>query len=489
MAVSEGTTRTVVTEYELGPYTRARLVFDPDRGMMYEVIEPELTEKEWEVYRAVKDEILYNLNIDLTDREGFRERVRPLIVKYYKKIMKTKKPPEERINYILYYLERDLIGFGKLDPLIRDPNIEDIHVSGVGKPVFVWYTKYDLLPTNVVFEDESELRRHLQKIMFVSGKQVSYTRPIVDATMPGGLRVHIVHEAVSPTGAQVVIRKHRKVPLSVLDLITSGMAPPEVFAYLWTLVENKASILIIGETAAGKTTLLNAIASFIPYNMKIVVVEEVRELNLPHPNVSYLVTKEALDSVGKVTLFDLVKAAMRQRPDYIIVGEIRGEEAYALFQAISLGHGGLSTVHADSPRSLVKRLMMKPLEIPPYMIRELHTIVHAAKVRIGGLVNRYVVEVADLIDIDDERLEPEFTTVYSMRITEEGVKRTYRPEASHALKRISEQKGIPVEYLLNGIKKKTEFLKKAVARGLSYEEFIREITRWWLGVTPSTTEL
>ena len=487
--MSKGIERAVVNEYELGPYTKARLVFDPDMGMMYEVVEPELNEKEWEVYRAVRDEVLYNLNIDLNAREGFRKKVKSLITKYYKKILKVKKPPEERVNYILYYLERDLIGFGKLDPLIRDPNIEDIHVSGVGKPIFVWYTKYDLLPTNIAFEDETDLRRHLQKIMFVSGKQVSYTRPIVDATMPGGLRVHIVHEAVSPTGAQVVIRKHRSVPLSVLDLIASGMAPPELFAYLWTLVENKASILIIGETAAGKTTLLNAIASFIPYNMKIVVVEEVRELNLPHPNVSYLVTKEALDSVGKVTLFDLVKAAMRQRPDYIIVGEIRGEEAYALFQAISLGHGGLSTVHADSPRSLVKRLMMKPLEIPPYMIRELHTIVHTAKVRIGGLVNRYVVEVADLVDIDDERLEPEFSTVYAMRITEEGITKTYNPEASYALKRISEQKGIPVDYLLNGIKKKTEFLKKAVARGLSYEEFIKEIMRWWLGASPGSTEL
>lgn len=486
--MGEALSRTVVSEYELGPYTKVRLVFDPDVGMVYEVIEPELSEKEWEVYRAVRDEILYNLNIDLTDKEGFRKRVRPLIIKYYKKLLKTKKPPHERIDYILYYLERDLLGFGKLDPLIRDPNIEDIHVSGVGKPVFVWYTKYDLIPSNIVFKDETELRRHLQKIMFVSGKQISYTRPIVDGTIPGGLRVHIVHEAVSPAGAQVVIRKHRSVPLSVLDLIASGMAPAEVFAYLWTLVENKASILIIGETAAGKTTLLNAIASFIPYNMKIVVVEEVRELNLPHPNVSYLVTKEALDSVGKVTLFDLVKAAMRQRPDYIIVGEIRGEEAYALFQAISLGHGGLSTVHADSPRSLVKRLMMKPLEIPPYMIRELHTIVHSAKVRIGGLVNRYVVEVADLVDIDDERLEPEFTTVYSMRITEEGTSRTFKPEASHALKRISEQKGIPVEYLLNGMKRKTEFLKKAVAKGLSYEEFIKEITRWWVGVSSGSSE-
>ncbi len=485
--MAEEVTRAVVKEYELGPYTKVRLVFDSDKGMVYEVIEPSLDDGEWRVYRAVRDEILYNLDIDLTNREDFRRTVRPLIRKLYKKLLKVKNPPEERIDRILYYLERDLIGFGKLDPLIRDPNIEDIHVSGVGKPVFVWYTKYDLLPTNIIFEDESELRRHLQKIMFMSGKQVSYTRPIVDATMPGGLRVHIVHEAVSPTGAQVVIRKHRRVPLSVLDLIASGMAPPEVFAYLWTLVENKASILIIGETAAGKTTLLNAIASFIPYNMKIVVVEEVRELNLPHPNVSYLVTKEALDSVGKVTLFDLVKAAMRQRPDYIIVGEIRGEEAYALFQAISLGHGGLSTVHADNPRSLVKRLMMKPLEIPPYMIRELHTIVHTAKVRIGGLVNRYVVEVADLVDIDDERLEPEFSTVYSMRITENGIIRTYKPEVSHALKRISEQKGIPIEYLLNGIRKKIEFLKKAIARRLSYEEFIKEITRWWLGAVPEST--
>jgi len=478
----ETTLEAVVKEYNLGKFTHIKLVFNLNEGMKYIVEEPQLDEKEKEILEKVKMIVIDSPDIDLEDTKGFRDSVIPIIERYYRKIYKTKKPPSERLEMIYYYVERDVIGFGKLDPVLKDPNIEDIHISGVKNPVFVWYTKYDLIPSNIYFSDERELWQHVQKVMFASGKQVSYTNPIVDATLPGGLRVHIVHQSISPTGAIIVIRKHRQVPLSALDLIASDMAPPEVFAYLWTLVENKASILIIGETASGKTTLLNAIASFIPYNMKIVVVEEVRELNLPHPTVSYMVTKETMDSRGKVTLFDLVKAAMRQRPDYIIVGEIRGEEAYALFQAMALGHGGLGTMHADSPVSAVKRLMMKPLEIPPYMIKELDTIVHTTKVRLGGMVNRYVVAVADLKDIDDKRLEPQFEYVYRTTIGEKGLERHINLERSVALRRISEQKGIPLSYFYDSIEKKKRFLEESVKKGLSYSEFIREIVKWWMGI-------
>ncbi len=477
----------VVKEYDLGKFTHVKLVFSLDEGMKYIVEEPELDELEKKILVTVKNRVLDDPRIDLDDRDKFSETVAPLVRRIYRRVKRMKEPPQERLEVIQYYLERDILGFGKLDPVFRDPNIEDIHISGIKNPVFVWYTRYDLVPTNIYFESEEELWRHVQKVMFASGKQVSYTNPIVDATLPGGFRVHIVHQAVSPSGAIVVIRKHRQVPLSAVDLIASDMAPADLFSYLWTLVENKASILIIGETASGKTTLLNAIASFIPYNMKIVSVEEVRELNLPHPTVSYLVTRETMEA-GKVTLFDLVKAAMRQRPDYIIVGEIRGEEAYALFQAMSLGHGGLGTMHADSPVSAVKRLMMKPLEIPPYMIKELDTIVHTTKVRIGGAVNRYVVTVADLKDIDDQRMEPVFEYVYRTSITEQGIRRHIMLENSYALRRIAEQKGIPLEFFFDNMKKKKRFLEDAVRRGLSYDEFIREVVKWWMGigVSPGT---
>jgi flagellar protein FlaI len=472
----------VVREYDLGKFTHIKLVFSLDEGMKYVVEEPVLDDLEKRVLSLVKEKVIDSPEIDIEDRRAFREQVLPLIQRYYRWVTRIKEPPMDRIEAIFYYVERDIIGFGKLDPVLRDPNIEDIHISGTRNPVFVWYTKYDLIPTNIFFSREEDLWMHVQKVMFASGKQVSYTNPIVDATLPGGLRVHIVHQSVSPTGAIIVIRKHRQVPMSVLDLIASDMGPPELFAYLWTLVENKASVLIIGETASGKTTLLNAIASFIPYNMKIVVVEEVRELNLPHPTVSYMVTKETMDTRGKVTLFDLVKAAMRQRPDYIIVGEIRGEEAYALFQAMSLGHGGLGTMHADSPVSAVKRLMMKPLEIPPYMIKELDTIVHTTKIRLGGMVNRYIVTVADLKDIDDERREPIFEYVYKTTITEEGLQKHLKLENSYALRRIAEQKGIPLEYFFGGMKRKKRFLEESVKKGLSYSEFIHEVVKWWMGI-------
>ncbi len=479
---NEVTLEAVVKEYDLGKFTHIKLVFSLDEGMRYIVEEPVLDDAEKRLLEYVKERVIDSTVIDLDDRKAFREQASPLVKKYYRQVTRVKKPPDDRVEAILYYVERDILGFGKLDPVLRDPNIEDVHISGIKNPVFVWYTKYDLIQSNIYFSSQEDLWTHVQKVMFASGKQVSYTNPIVDATLPGGLRVHIVHQSVSPSGAIIVIRKHRQVPLSVLDLIASDMAPPDVFAYLWTLVENKASVLIIGETASGKTTLLNAIGSFIPYNMKIVAVEEVRELNLPHPTVSYMVTKETMDSRGKVTLFDLVKAAMRQRPDYIIVGEIRGEEAYALFQAMSLGHGGLGTMHADSPVSAVKRLMMKPLEIPPYMIKELDTIIHTTKIRLGGMVNRYVVTVADLKDIDDERREPVFEYVYRTTITEEGLQRHVELENSYTLRRISEQKGIPLNYFFEGMKRKKKFLEESVKKGLSYSDFIHEVVKWWMGI-------
>jgi flagellar protein FlaI len=472
------TEKIVVKEYKLDEYVHIKLVHDPLQGLIYVVEEPEISEDERKVIDAVKEKILSTTKISLEDSEGFRDVVRKLIRKHYKKYVKTRKIPEERVDVLLYYIVRDIIGFGKLDPLLKDPNIEDIHVLGTSKPVLVWYTQYDLIPTNIAFETEDELQVHVQKVLFYSGKHISYTKPIVDGSLPQGFRVHVVHKSVSTSGTQVVIRKHRQVPFSVLDLIRMDVAPPEVFAYLWLLVDNKRSVLIIGETAAGKSTLLNAVASLIPYNMKIVVVEEVRELRLPHPNVSYLVTKESVDSIGKVTLFDLVKAAMRQRPDYIIVGEIRGEEAYALFQAMTLGHGGLGTMHADDPVSAVKRLMMKPLNIPPYMIKELDTIVHITKFKVRDITMRYVVTVADLVDIDEKTLEPRFSYVYRQVVTEGGIERKFDLDKSVVLRKLSEQKGMTIDYYKRDVDKRKRFLVNLAKGDISYDEFIRKVIEW-----------
>jgi len=464
----------VVKEYMID-LARVKLVFDPAYNYRYIVEYPPITEKEKKLIDRIIREIIEK-DMEL-EEEIVKKYAEKRAKKLYKKYTK-KKPEDEDIEKIVYYVVRDTVGFGKLDVPMKDPNIEDIHISGYGKPVYVWYVKIDLIPTNIYFEDEVDAMRHIQKLLVKTGKYISYTKPIVDGNIGPGFRVHIIHKAVSPDGTQVVIRKHKKIPFSVIDLIKSGVAPPEVFAYLWLLVEYKRSILIIGETAAGKTTLLNAICTLIPLNMKIVSVEEVRELRLPHDNVSYLTTKESVDHVGRVTLFDLVKAALRQRPNYIIVGEIRGEEAFALFQAMTVGHGGLATMHADEPESAIRRLMMKPLNIPPHMIRELDAIVAMAKYEIKREIRRYVVRVSELIDIKEDNT-PVFFDVYRAFVDFDGNKKEIMKfEESHVLRKIAESRGLDVQILLDELKARAEFLRELANNGAKYNEVIKAITEW-----------
>ena len=257
--------------------------------------------------------------------------------------------------------------------------------------------------------------------------------------------------------------------------------------WLYDLEVEKTHLFVIGQVGwrlNHNTTLLNAIATLIPLTMKVVVVEEVREVKLPHPNVIYMVTKEGVDEIGKVTLFDLVKASLRQRPDYIVVGEIRGEEAYVLMQAISLGHGGLSTMHAEGPMSAVKRLMAPPMNIPPYLVKLLDLVIHITKVRGRGGVRRFVLSATEIADIDLRTHEPSLNTIYKVTVdidAPDGPKSRlaiFRPEESLTLRRISDIKGIPLSRLVESVRKRTEFLKSLAKKKLSYDEVVREITMY-----------
>ena len=468
----------VYAEYNID-LARIRIVKDPIFNYRYLVEFPPLSDVEKEIVSAIIARILESRRIPLRDEERLRKIVRKLAVVMLRKRAKKKNPSKEEVDKIVYYVLRDVIGYGKLDPLLKDPRVEDIHVLGHKKPVYIWYTELDFVPTNITFEDERDALVHIQKVLFRAGKYVSYTKPIVDGDIGPGYRVHVTHKAVSPEGMQVVIRKHRERPFSIIDLIRLKIGPPELFAYLWVLLENKRSILIIGETAAGKTTLLNAIATFIPYNMKIVVTEEVREINLPHPNVSYLITKESVDSIGRVTLFDLVKASMRQRPDYIIVGEIRGEEAKPLFHAINLGHGGLATMHAEDPVAALKRLTTEPMSVPLHMLTSPDTILHITKVRVKDKLIRYITEVVELTGIDtrDGQIRFSFNQVFRAYLRGPGeFQYDMRFENSAVFESLAERKGLNRQFFIDLWKKRTEFLRNLVEENPPLEELIRKLT-------------
>ena len=239
--------------------------------------------------------------------------------------------------------------------------------------MYVWHRKYESMPTNLIFTNETMLDNLIVKLTHMANKHISTAFPLLDAMLPGKDRLAATFKReVSPKGGSFSIRRFREEPFSVVDLVDMGTLNEEIAAYFWLLIENRMTIAVIGGTGAGKTSTLNALASLVKPSMKIVTVEEIPELNLPHENWVQLVARESYGlgvmKTGEVSLFDLVKTSLRYRPDYIVVGEIRGEEAFVLFQALATGHGGLTTLHADSLDYTVKSLTSPPMNVAePYI--------------------------------------------------------------------------------------------------------------------------
>ncbi|MGF3521607.1 MAG: type II/IV secretion system ATPase subunit [Candidatus Bathyarchaeia archaeon] len=295
--------------------------------------------------------------------------------------------PDVSWSKILYHAERDLVGFGKIDPLMRDPNIEDISCDGVNKPVYVWHRNHESIETNLKFESDEALDNLVVKLVHMAGKHVSSAFPIVDASLPGKHRLAVAYRReITPFGTAFTIRKFREDPYSIIDLINIGTFSEEMAAYLWICLENRASVMVLGGTAAGKTTALNALACLVKPGSKIMTIEETAELNLSHENWVSLIARQSYglggSTVGEVSLFDLVKTCMRHRPDLLIVGEVRGQEAYVLFQALATGHGGMCTMHAENLDSAVKRLTQKPMEISPAYIPLMNIVLSVQRVHL-----------------------------------------------------------------------------------------------------------
>ncbi|HVB95874.1 MAG TPA: type II/IV secretion system ATPase subunit [Nitrososphaerales archaeon] len=371
-------------------------------GYTYAVIEPSLSEAEKARLVDLKKLLVDELDVDLksiqTPEKAERylsAKVRGLAKKYGYKIA----PPA--MTKLLYYLNRDFIHLGKIEPLMKDKLIEDISCDGAGIPIFIWYRDYESIPTNIVFATDEELDTYVSKLAYSAGKHVSLAEPIVDASLPDGSRVHLTFgKEVTQRGSTFTIRKFRVDPLTVVDLIKYNTLSSDVAAYLWYLIEKKLALLIAGGTASGKTTLLNALSMFIEPGEKIVSVEDTPELNLPHDNWIQSVTR-GVGTTNEITMFDLLKASLRQRPDFIIVGEVRGEEAFTLLQSIATGHGGLGTIHADSVEATINRLTTEPMNIPRSLVgTTLDCIVMQLKLRLSDRSVRRVVAVTEVVGHD-----------------------------------------------------------------------------------------
>ena len=380
----------VIERYPLyEPFAHVIIVQNPKTGEhKYILDELQLDNLERDVYNRILEILLAEIESpkeEIADpRKFFAQEAKKIVDKYRISLGWL---PDVSWYKILYHAERDLVGFGKIDPLMRDPNIEDISCDGVNRPVYIWHRNHESIETNLQFENDEILDNMVVKLVHMAGKHVSTAFPIVDASLPGKHRLAVAYRReITPFGTAFTIRKFKEDPYSIIDLINIGTFSEEIAAYLWICLENRASVMVLGGTAAGKTTALNALGCLIKPGSKIMTIEETAELNLSHENWVSLIARQSYglggSSVGEVALFDLVKTCMRHRPDLMIVGEVRGQEAYVLFQALATGHGGMCTMHAENLESAVKRLTQKPMDISPAYIPLMNIVMSVQRVHL-----------------------------------------------------------------------------------------------------------
>ncbi|HXX72958.1 MAG TPA: type II/IV secretion system ATPase subunit, partial [Candidatus Acidoferrales bacterium] len=350
------------------------------------------------------------------------------------------------LDKLMYYLSRDLVKLGRIEAIMQDHMIEDVSCDGPGVPIYVWHRQLESIPTNIKFETPKELDNFVVKLAYLCNKHVSIASPMVDGGLPDGSRVQLTYaKEVTRHGSSFTIRRFKADPLTITDMISFNTMTSEMGAFFWYAIEKKACILVGGGTASGKTTLLNCISMFIMPDDKVITIEDTPEMNIPHENWISSIARVGFGSVGssaEISTFDLLKAAMRQRPDYVIVGEVRGEEAFTLFQAMATGHGGLSSLHADSVRAAVRRLESAPLNIPRTLLPTLHLIGVQSRLRINQRPARRLVQLTELLGIDPSSGELDLQDVYRWEARTDSF--TYSGR-SQIMERLAERAGIAPE--------------------------------------------
>ncbi len=373
---------------------------EEEKELRYKVKEPELNEGEEELFDQIKEALSEKLDVSLSsvqDREKVIEYLEDKIndVLLELGINLTK----EQHNKIMYFIYRDFVGLGKIEPFMHDPYIEDLGADGVGVPIFAVHSEFGSVKSDVVFNEKQDLKNLVVKLAERCGRYVSYANPLLDGALPDGSRVNAtLTEDVTSKGPTFSIRKFKTDPFSAINMMDLGTSNAEIMAYMWLLMQYQQSILIIGGTATGKTSFLNSIVSFIPPEDKIVSIEDTRELRLPHENWIPSVTRSMFGQSGQsdVDMDQLLKESFRENPDYVIVGEVRGEEASVLFQGMASGHPSIGTMHASGPNDVVKRLVTPPINLSPALLESLDAIVvmtHAKGVEKSARRVRSVQEV------------------------------------------------------------------------------------------------
>ncbi len=464
------------------PFSYVLIQTDPiTKRTAYMVVEIPLDSKEQAICKKILDIMIEELDVDFsvlkdsTKAEEFLKKKIVDIIKRYRISLN-----ESQFEKIMYYLTRDLIGYGKIQPFMLDHNIEDISCDGIGIPIYVWHRKYESIATNISLDTADELDSFVIKVAQRANRHVSIANPLLDASLPDGSRVQLTYGTeVTQRGSTFTIRKFKADPFTISDLILYNTIDLDIAAFYWLAMEHNISILIAGGTAAGKTTLLNTVSMMIKPDLKIITIEDTAELNLAHENWIPSVVRSGFGETsesgyrrGQISMYQLLRAAMRQRPDYIIVGEIRGEEAYAMFQAMSTGHRGLGTIHGDSVEGVIHRLESKPMNIPRSMMKSLDIIHVIRKVRIKSKFARRTQTITEIIGLDPVTEEILTNKLYQWAPREDTFIYFGR---SYVLEKMMESTGITEQEIYDEMERRKIVLRWMVKRRIRYFEDVASV--------------
>ncbi len=447
------------------PYAFAKIVWDDKIGKLtYLLEEPELSDSEKKRLSTIQGIIQEELEVDFKSLQEKSELVEYLENKAMEVVdeLNLKLSPDT-FEKIMYFLRRNYIGLGSIEPLFHDPLIEDISCDGTGIPIYIYHAKYGSLPSNIIFKSDDESNSLIIKMAQRCNRHISVAEPLLDGRLPNNSRVQATFgREVTQHGPTFTIRRFKTDPMTPIQLINYKSCPPRIFAYMWLALEHSyaASTLISGGTATGKTSMLNALAIFLPPEAKIVTIEDTQELNLPQEHWLPAVTRSGFGSAttegkkqGEVDMFDLLRAALRQRPDYLIVGEIRGAEANVMFTGMATGHPGMGTIHADSMGALINRLTTRPINLSPALLQSLNICFLLTHAKIEGKAIRRVKEVVEITGMDLKKGEPIYQTVF--RWDPGSDEFVYDTKESSIVKRISVSRGMTQEEVWEEINRRS----------------------------------
>jgi flagellar protein FlaI len=477
-----------ISEIEVTPiidgYSYVRIKYDNvANDYLYEVIEPRLTEEEEDILEVLKETLIDSLELMIdANREEKEAYLRKGIDSLLSEIGVSLNPiSKERVTY---YILRDFLRYGAIDVTMTDVQVEDLSCDGMNVPLYVFHRKYGSIQSNLRFRTSEELDGFVVWLAQRCGKHISVAEPMLDATIPDGSRLQAtlgIH--VTKRGSSFTIRRFRENPFTPLDMIKFKTMSLDMMAYLWLCIENGKSILVCGGTASGKTTTLNAVLLFIPPQMKIVSIEDTRELNLPHENWVPLLTRAGFGgkdasgkAAGEINMFELLTAALRQRPQYMMVGEVRGSEAYVVFQAMATGKSAYTTFHAESVQAMVHRMEQPPIEVPRALISALNMVLIQAQVKVGTKMTRRVKSLTEIVGIDPDTNELISNSVYTWNPADDTFNYSGH---SYIYEQIAVTKGWSQREMMREVKRRTKLLLYLKSRNVSYRNVAKYVSAYY----------